>query len=219
MTSYVCIFIVFLFFVYVSWFSTKSASLPPTEGSGFWNIPVLHPTLPRELLQFTGQPVWGGGAVPAPSRAPTPPHSTAGWVCLSGLQSPSKIHLYHLVQHPHLHIIMCVLNRNSAIRSVRGRGKWITQEANWDQSKGLPRSCSPWVSYYRYGFVWYNCAYEKVVICADFEVDFHFHSDTTRPPKCHEESGREYHFISREQFDTMVCNHRWSKYTQLCINR
>uniref|UniRef100_A0A673FXW2 Membrane palmitoylated protein 4 n=1 Tax=Sinocyclocheilus rhinocerous TaxID=307959 RepID=A0A673FXW2_9TELE len=32
---------------------------------------------------------------------------------------------------------------------------------------------------------------------------------TTRPPKCHEGSGREYHFISREQFDTMVCNHRW----------
>ncbi|XP_051562996.1 MAGUK p55 subfamily member 4-like isoform X2 [Myxocyprinus asiaticus] len=35
---------------------------------------------------------------------------------------------------------------------------------------------------------------------------------TTRPPKCHEESGREYHFISREQFDNMVCNHRFIEF-------
>ncbi|XP_050967440.1 MAGUK p55 subfamily member 4 [Labeo rohita] len=38
---------------------------------------------------------------------------------------------------------------------------------------------------------------------------------TTRPPKCHEESGREYHFISREQFDTMVCNHRFIDFGEL----
>uniref|UniRef100_A0A8C1K9U2 Membrane palmitoylated protein 4 n=1 Tax=Cyprinus carpio TaxID=7962 RepID=A0A8C1K9U2_CYPCA len=38
---------------------------------------------------------------------------------------------------------------------------------------------------------------------------------TTRPPKCHEESGREYHFISREQFDTMVCNHRFIEFGEL----
>lgn len=49
--------------------------------------------------------------------------------------------------------------------------------------------------------------------------NFYFHSDTTRPPKCHEESGREYHFISRKQFDTMVCNHRWSKYTSVCLTQ
>uniref|UniRef100_A0A673GXK8 MAGUK p55 subfamily member 4-like n=1 Tax=Sinocyclocheilus rhinocerous TaxID=307959 RepID=A0A673GXK8_9TELE len=38
---------------------------------------------------------------------------------------------------------------------------------------------------------------------------------TTRPPKCHEESAREYHFISREQFDTMVCNHRFIEFGEL----
>uniref|UniRef100_A0A672P640 MAGUK p55 scaffold protein 4 n=1 Tax=Sinocyclocheilus grahami TaxID=75366 RepID=A0A672P640_SINGR len=38
---------------------------------------------------------------------------------------------------------------------------------------------------------------------------------TTRPPKCHEGSGREYHFISREQFDTMVCNHRFIEFGEL----
>ncbi|XP_052456577.1 MAGUK p55 subfamily member 4-like isoform X2 [Carassius gibelio] len=38
---------------------------------------------------------------------------------------------------------------------------------------------------------------------------------TTRPPKCHEESGREYHFISREQFDTMVSNHRFIEFGEL----
>ncbi|XP_051567676.1 MAGUK p55 subfamily member 4-like isoform X2 [Myxocyprinus asiaticus] len=38
---------------------------------------------------------------------------------------------------------------------------------------------------------------------------------TTRPPKCHEESGREYHFISREQFDNMVCNHRFIEFGEL----
>ncbi|XP_077055636.1 MAGUK p55 subfamily member 4 isoform X1 [Siphateles boraxobius] len=38
---------------------------------------------------------------------------------------------------------------------------------------------------------------------------------TTRPPKCHEESGREYHFISRKQFDTMVCNHRFIEFGEL----
>lgn len=82
-----------MYYVYVSWFSTKSASLSPMERSGIWNVPVLHPTLSHELLQFTGQPVWGGGALPAPSRAPTPPHSSAGWVCLTGLKSASKIQI------------------------------------------------------------------------------------------------------------------------------
>ncbi|XP_051986367.1 MAGUK p55 subfamily member 4-like isoform X2 [Xyrauchen texanus] len=38
---------------------------------------------------------------------------------------------------------------------------------------------------------------------------------TTRPPKSHEESGREYHFISREQFDNMVCNHRFIEFGEL----
>lgn len=40
------------------------------------------------------------------------------------------------------------------------------------------------------------------------EKVFFFCSDTTRPLKCHEESGREYHFISKEQFDNMICNRR-----------
>nr|XP_021324905.1 MAGUK p55 subfamily member 4-like [Danio rerio] len=38
---------------------------------------------------------------------------------------------------------------------------------------------------------------------------------TTRPPKCHEEAGREYHFVSREQFDSMVCNHRFIEFGEL----
>ncbi|XP_016304670.1 MAGUK p55 subfamily member 4 isoform X2 [Sinocyclocheilus anshuiensis] len=38
---------------------------------------------------------------------------------------------------------------------------------------------------------------------------------TTRPPKCHEGSGREYHFISREQFDSMVCNLRFIEFGEL----
>ncbi|XP_057194291.1 MAGUK p55 subfamily member 4 [Triplophysa rosa] len=35
---------------------------------------------------------------------------------------------------------------------------------------------------------------------------------TTRPPKCHEESGREYHFVSKEQFDNMICNRRFIEF-------
>ncbi|XP_056607568.1 MAGUK p55 subfamily member 4-like isoform X2 [Triplophysa dalaica] len=35
---------------------------------------------------------------------------------------------------------------------------------------------------------------------------------TTRPPKCHEESGREYHFVSKEQFDKMIYNRRFIEF-------
>nr|XP_055068095.1 MAGUK p55 subfamily member 4 isoform X3 [Misgurnus anguillicaudatus] len=35
---------------------------------------------------------------------------------------------------------------------------------------------------------------------------------TTRPPKSYEESGREYHFVSKEQFDNMVCSHRFIEF-------
>ncbi|XP_066521295.1 MAGUK p55 subfamily member 4 isoform X2 [Hoplias malabaricus] len=35
---------------------------------------------------------------------------------------------------------------------------------------------------------------------------------TTRPQKCHEEPGREYHFISREQFENMMYNQCFIEY-------
>ncbi|XP_030637728.1 MAGUK p55 subfamily member 4 [Chanos chanos] len=35
---------------------------------------------------------------------------------------------------------------------------------------------------------------------------------TTRPPKSFEESGREYHFINREQFENMLYHHRFVEY-------
>lgn len=33
-------------------------------------------------------------------------------------------------------------------------------------------------------------------------------TDTTRPPKGYEEPGRDYHFTSRETFDSMMCKNR-----------
>lgn len=36
-----------------------------------------------------------------------------------------------------------------------------------------------------------------------------YYPDTTRAPKGYEESGREYHFTSREIFDNMMYNNRY----------
>lgn len=33
-------------------------------------------------------------------------------------------------------------------------------------------------------------------------------ADTTRPIRASEETGREYHFVTKELFEYMVCNHR-----------
>jgi guanylate kinase len=43
-------------------------------------------------------------------------------------------------------------------------------------------------------------------------------SYTTRPPRGSEQDGREYHFISREQFQQMISNHEFLEYAEVFGN-
>lgn len=100
------------------------------------------------------------------------------------------------------------LHMPGSLRSVWSRCERVTQETDRDQPEDLPGSYTTSVrirSHTADWRAWFLSAFHTPHVLF-FPT---FLTDTSRPRKMYEEPGREYHFISRDQFDSMVYNNRY----------